>query len=139
MSAVPSPPERCHDCGCEGDATEFVRRRIQQPKRTGKGKVFLNVPLCPTCAERYNEVARVGGSRCDRCGARVAPGQGHVRTVTDTEVGGAVAWHRTVQVFLCPSCAESYDDTAGGLIKGMLILVGILLALACVGWVFFPR
>jgi hypothetical protein len=136
MSFSPAQPVHCHDCGCPGEAGEFLRRRIQRPKQSGQGKVFLKVALCPACAARYDQAARDGGSRCDHCGARVAPGEGHVRTKTDTQVTGALPYHRTVQGFLCPGCAEGYDDAGGQLIKGMLILLGVLLGLEVIGWIF---
>jgi len=77
---------------------------------------------------------------CDECGCTIPPGTGEIRSKTDTVVMGAVGFHRTVHVTLCPECAAKYDGTGSGLMWGMALFVALVVTVAlaswCVPWLF---
>src|SRR5436190_1647684 len=124
-------PQACYECGSQGSAADLQRRRIKQPKQSGKGHVFSYIWLCPECVARYDAAPAAKMGRCDNCGAQIVDGAGHIRSRTETEHVGNWVRHHTVNMLLCPDCAASHDSAGGHLIKGMLIFVGVLLFLAC--------
>jgi hypothetical protein len=115
--------------------------RIPQRKSKGKAKRLVEIYVCPMCAPRYAELAFArAGRRCDSCRALIrTPGEENVRSKTDTQLAGAWAQHRTMQVVLCPECAASYDQTGGALLKAALLFLLALLFLGCLGFLSSRR
>jgi hypothetical protein len=137
FKTMTNQPEQCYECGCQGDASEFQRKRVRQPKRSGKGKLFVHVFFCPSCAAKNEEqLALARGRRCEQCGARIKAGEAQLRSKTETEVLGAVARHETVHMILCPACAENYDGTGNHLLKGMLWFIGAVVCLVVASLLF---
>ncbi|MBI3821205.1 MAG: DUF2185 domain-containing protein [Planctomycetes bacterium] len=71
---------------------------------------------------------------CDTCGCAINPGRAVLQSRTDTEVSGAAAFHRTVHLTLCPTCAEQRDDTGNRVLLAMAAFVAIVVALGLAGW-----
>jgi hypothetical protein len=76
---------------------------------------------------------------CHRCGVAIAPGEHEVHLKSETDVVGAVALSRTLQMVLCPGCARKHESTGqfiiivlGGLIFGIVFL-------GCAGCLVSPK
>jgi hypothetical protein len=84
-------------------------------------------------------VGRSPGRPCDGCGLPIPPGQAQQRIKNEAENVGAVGYSRTVQVLLCPGCADKFDGNSAYFTQVFFWAAGILLGLLFLGCVFTRR
>jgi hypothetical protein len=132
---MPTSNRKCAECGHEGEAVEFVSRRVppKNPKKR-KNHVFDTVYLCAECAAKHEGEHEHGPAKvCQQCGAAINPGEEQQRFKTETEVLGPAARHVTVNLLLCPQCAASYDGTSNFLVGVFVVLVVVVGVILCGG------
>jgi hypothetical protein len=132
-------PQQCHECRRPAEVGEsFHVRRVRRAAGNRKRKETVEIVLCPACEAEHQNVKEsgVGKQHCDHCKTRIQPGQAVLRSKTDTEVAGAVAYHRTVHMVLCPACAKQYDDTGRWMLVCMGLFVGLLAFCGLLGMFF---
>jgi DNA-directed RNA polymerase subunit RPC12/RpoP len=130
---MPTEYRKCAECGREGDAVEFVSRRVA-PRNSEErpGQAFDTVYLCAGCAEKHGEQEEAGPAKhCQQCGGPINAGEEQQRFKTVRSGGGALAWHYSVDMVLCPQCAAAYDGTSNFLIGALLLFILTAIVLGC--------
>jgi len=84
-------------------------------------------------------VGRGPGRPCEGCGQPIPPGQAQERIKNQAENVGAVGYSHTVQVLLCPACADRFDGNSTYFTQVFFWAAAILLGLLFLGCVFAQR
>jgi hypothetical protein len=127
-------PLACHDCGHDLSANGFDARVLRDEATPIEQRPWGL--FCSACAATYDRFALPERElkQCAQCGMLVAPGDLHVRSINATQMEGAVAYHRTQHLGLCPECADKADRAPRRMLTTMGLLLLLFVGFAIVCW-----
>ena len=128
-------PMACHDCGLDLRIDGFHKRPLKHREETSEQQCIWGL-YCPECTAKYDRFAvkKSQPSNCAQCGVQVQAGGLRLRSFNSTVVAGAVAYHETHYLGLCPACAKSADNVGTKMLSTMVSVFVLIALFAIVCW-----
>jgi hypothetical protein len=128
----------CHDCGLDLLVDGFEARPLKARADQQEGRTVSGL-FCPECADRYDHFSAGAGQSepCARCGAQVPTGELRLRSLSKSEVAGAVVLSQTRFEKVCPACAAEGDG--GGATLLLVAVVGACVLAVVLAYILFEE